>query len=170
MFKKSLCGALVGLLTVPFSVGAYAQYKDLESLNSDVVAAVSCSGTIIGYALNNYELGVFNEERAREVVHAASLYQLSVALDKESMEHFSQYSDSYVSFETGATEDILDASYAGNYTWQTQEEVDVCLSKMVKEIIPPYPQQLQSQEVRDRLKGTVNDRFDKMLEIYEAMQ
>ncbi len=167
--KKTLGTVFViALLSTPITVNAQA--LDLSNLNPQVVAATSCSGTLTGLALSNYDIGVYTEERAKDLIHGAVLYAFSVALHEESEEHMQQYGESYASFEQTAMADVVDKVSNGLYTWDDQNEVDKCVARMTKVITSPFPEFLQSEQRREALRESTNERFDVLKSFAEAME
>lgn len=78
----------VGLVSMSsaFSVGA----QGMLDINANIAAAANCAGTMMGNAIGNYDYGVLDEERMRDVVNLAFLYQLSVSFKEEDVEHLNR--------------------------------------------------------------------------------
>lgn len=167
--KKMLGVLIVGsAMFLPFSVSA--QSTDLSNLNPEIVAATVCSGSLTGLALSNYDIGVYNEERAKDLIYGSTLYQFSVALHEEGEEHLQQYSQSYGSFEQSALADVVDKINNGLYTWEDQNEIDKCVARMTKVITSPFPGFLQDEKRRESLRQSTDERFNALKSFAEAME
>ncbi|OHV11190.1 hypothetical protein [Kushneria phosphatilytica] len=161
--------AFLLLSTIFLSPLAYSQPQDITQLNPNVVAAANCQGQITGIAISNYSSGILNEQRTKAMMYGATLYEFFVLFQEESLSHLQKYQQQYAQFEQSARTQVLESIDNGNFTWDSQGDIDVCTARMTEALTSPYPSEM-TQTFRDHIKQNLDQRFEAMKNIMGAMQ
>jgi hypothetical protein len=145
-------------------------------LDTDIIAASSCSGAVFAVAMWNFEYGVLSEDRARAMLQSSSLAVFLRGIKHQSIEHLQQYGSEYDEFFEEAFSGTYDDLVDGSFTWESQEEVDRCTARIMNSILSVSKSDLANAGIddyfqfKDIQKHEADRRFDYMLELLESFQ
>ena len=150
--------------------------KNILELDPNIIAASVCNGALFGVSMANFGKGILNEERARVMLRTSTLAFWLTATKLQSVQHLREYGSDYDEFFSDSYESILDDIADGNYTWDSQEEVDVCTARIFEPLTSVTAQDMQRLGIADyfqfiaAIAADADKRFDYILALMKAMQ
>lgn len=150
--------------------------EDILELDPNIIAASNCNGMITANAINDFDLGVLSEERARNIVRSVFLSTFLHAIKHKDLQHMQKYQNDYDAFFTDGYESIMTLLSTKSFTWDTQDELNVCNARLIGSIVNLENQDLTELgvknfiEFKDMINVSADQRFDYMLNLIKAMQ
>lgn len=150
--------------------------ENILDLDPNIIAAANCNGALFAGSMFNYENGILNEERARIMLRSTTLAFWLTATKHQSVEHLRKYAEEYDEFVSDSYESVYDDLIDGNYTWESQAEMDVCTARILDSLTTVSAKELEQSGIdnydhfRKVLFTEADKRFDYMLKLLEAMR
>ena len=172
---------IIRLLTLIMCISVTPVYaksvsENILDLDPNIIAAASCNGALIAGSMFNYENGILSEERARIMLRSTTLAFWITATKHQSIEHLRKYAVDYDEFVSDSYESVYDDLIDGNYTWESQAEMDVCTARILDPLTSVSAEDLKRSGIdnydqfRAMLFTEADKRFDYMLKLIEAMR
>jgi len=169
---------LLTLILCMSVTSAYAKSvsENILDLDPNIIAAANCNGAIFAGSMLNYENGILNEERARIMLRSTTLAFWVTATKYQSIEHLRKYAVNYDEFFSDSYESVYDDLIDGNYTWESQAEMDICTARILDSLTSVSSMDLEQSGIDnyDQFKAILfteaDERFDYMLKLMEAMR
>ena len=150
--------------------------KNILELDPNIIAAAMCNGALFAVSMTNFEKGILNEERARVMLRTTSLAFWLTSTKHQSVQHLFKYASDYEEYFSDSYESTYDDVVDGNYTWDSQAEVDVCTARIFEPLTSVTAQDMQRSGIPDYFKfsasiaADADKRFDYILKLMKAMQ
>lgn len=157
---------------------AYAKSvsDNILDLDPNIIAAATCNGSVFAVSMSNYENGILNEERARVMLRTTTLAFWLTATQHQSIEHIRKYAVDYDAFFSDSYDSVYDDLIDGNFTWDSQAEIDVCIARILDPLTSVTAENLDQSGVEDYFQfmafvsAEADKRFDYILKLMEAMR
>ena len=163
-------------LSMASVANAQSSSNDLLKLDPNIIAAANCNGALFAVSMVNFENGILNEQRARVMLRTTTLAFWLTATKHQNVQHLAEYANDYDEFFSDSYESTYDDLIDGNYTWDSQAEVDVCTARIFDPLTSVTAQDMQRSGVQDyfqfsaAIAAEADKRFDYILKLMEAMQ
>ena len=163
-------------LLTAISTNAQSSNQNLLELDPNIIAAANCNGALFAVSMVNFENGILNEQRARVMLRTTTLACWLTATKHQNVQHLAEYANDYDEFFSDSYERTYDDLIDGNYTWDSQAEVDVCTARIFDPLTSVTAQDMQRSGVKDyfqfsaAISAEADKRFDYILKLMEAMQ
>jgi hypothetical protein len=173
---KRLFSAAALALSFASVVDAQSSSGRLLELDPNIVAAANCNGALLAVSMFNFENDILNEERARVMMRTTSLAFFLMGIKHQSVQHIAEYAEDYDSFFVESYEAVYDDLRDGNFSWESQAEIDICSARIFEPLTSVTEQELARSGVADyfklraRIAAEADKRFDYMLRMMEAMR
>ena len=177
LFKVKMKKKLLSLFIffVLFHTFVKANENILE-LDPNIIAASNCNGMITANAMNDFELGILSEQRARNIVRSVVLSTFLHAIKHKDLQHIQKYQNDYDAFFTDGYDSVMTLFSTESFTWDTQNELNVCNARLIGSIVNLENKDLTKLgiknfiEFKDKINMSADQRFDYMLNLLKAMQ
>lgn len=150
--------------------------ENILELDPNIIAAESCNGMITANAMNDFQLGILSEERARNIFRSVVLSLHLHAIKHKDLQHIQKYQNDYEPFFSDGYESVETLLSTGSFTWDTQSELNVCNARLIGSIVNLENEDLTKLgiknfiELKDKINVVADQRFDYMLNLIKAMQ
>ena len=150
--------------------------NNILELDPNMIAAATCNGALFAVSMFNFQNGILNEERARVMLRTSSLAFWLTSTKHQSVQHLVEYASDYDGYFNDSYERTFDDLLDGNYTWDSQAEVDVCTARIFEPLTSVTAQDMQRSGIQDYFKfsasvaADADKRFDYILKLMKAMQ
>ncbi len=177
LFKVKMKKKLLSLFIffVLFHTFVKANENILE-LDPNIIAASNCNGMITANAMNDFDLGILSEQRARNIVRSVVLSTFLHAIKHKDLQHIRKYQNDYDAFFTDGYDSVMTLLSTESFTWDTQNELNVCNARLIGSIVNLENKDLTKLgiknfiEFKDKINMSADQRFDYMLNLLKAMQ
>ncbi|ARE84394.1 hypothetical protein ROSMUCSMR3_02928 [Roseovarius mucosus] len=172
--KSLIAVTMLAAFVTPANAQSTSSAPDLP--NPNIVVASACSGMAFANTMNNLDVGVLTEERAKATARFLELATLLISLREENLDHMSAHSQKYTEAFDNSYRITFNNLLNDNFGWVDQEELDVCYSRMFEAVTNPPEDIIKGYGISGmfELVGMTNkdadSKFDYILGIMKASQ
>lgn len=176
MFKLRIMAIILALIVYVGQANAQTASDDILDLDPNIIAAAICNGSIFALSMFNYENEILSEERARIMTRTITLAFWLTATKHQSVEHLIEHADSYDEFLADSYESTYDDLMDGNFTWDSQAEIDKCIARVFDPLTSVTERDLERSGIENyfdfmaEINKEADIWFDYILRLMEAMQ